>query len=176
LLEFPSIYVINILFVLARRRSSATLIRQLSLPPVSLRLGHARVLTPHCGVIHYAHVASLPQGKAQYKSSFHLLKCYFCKSLWQSNKKAIIYLHIPLTPSVRRVRRGYTLILNFTYNHTMHFSTKTINPICQCFLLVTFLSRKKSDTHPPHPPHPNAFSYMNSRANNIKARSGSLPF
>ena len=28
----------------------------------SLRLGHARVLTPHRGVIHYAHAASLPLG------------------------------------------------------------------------------------------------------------------
>ena len=27
---------------------------------VSLRFGHARVLTPHCGVIHSAHAASLP--------------------------------------------------------------------------------------------------------------------
>ena len=29
---------------------------------LSLRLGHARVLTPHCGVIHCAHAASLPPG------------------------------------------------------------------------------------------------------------------
>ena len=29
-------------------------------PPVSLRLGHATALTPHCGVIHYRGAASLP--------------------------------------------------------------------------------------------------------------------
>ena len=87
----------------------------------------------------------LPLEKPYFKPSFYLLKCYFCKLLWQSNKKSVIYLQIPLNPSVRRVRRVYTLILNFTYNHATHFSKKTINPTCQCFLLVTFLSRKKSD-------------------------------
>ena len=86
-----------------------------------------------------------PLGKACRKSSLFLLKCYFFKSLWQSNLKSIICFHIPLNPSVRRVRRVYTLILNFTFNYAMHFSKKTINPTCQCFLLVTFLSRKKSD-------------------------------
>ena len=85
------------------------------------------------------------------KTSLFLFECYFCKSFWQSNKKSVIYFQIPLNPSVRRVRRVYTLILNFTYNHAMHFSTKTINPTCQCFLLVTFLSRKKSNTHPTRP-------------------------
>ena len=30
---------------------------------VSLRLGHARVLTSHCDVIHCAHAASLPRGE-----------------------------------------------------------------------------------------------------------------
>ena len=90
-----------------------------------------------------------PLGKACRKSSLFLLKCYFFKSLWQSNKKSVICFYIPLNPSVRRVRRVYTLILNFTLNYAMHFSKKTINPTCQCFLLVTFLSRKKSDkTHP----------------------------
>ena len=34
-----------------------------SVPPVSLRLGHARVLTVHRTVIHYAHAASLPEGR-----------------------------------------------------------------------------------------------------------------
>ena len=86
-----------------------------------------------------------PLGKAFCKSSLFLFKCNFCKSLWQPNKKAVIYFQIPLNPSVRRVRRVYTLILNFTFNYAMHFSNKTINPTCQCFLLVTFLSRKKSD-------------------------------
>ena len=83
--------------------------------------------------------------KPYFKPSFYLLKCYSCKSLWQSNLKSIICFYIPLNPSVRRVRRVYTLILNFTFNYAMHFSKKTINPTCQCFLLVTFLSRKKSD-------------------------------
>ena len=83
--------------------------------------------------------------KPCFKSSFYLLKCYFFKSLWQSNLKYTICFYIPLNPSVRRVRRVYTLILNFTYNHAMNFSKKTLNPTCQCFLLVTFLSRKKSD-------------------------------
>jgi hypothetical protein len=82
------------------------------------------------------------------KSILFLFKCYFCKFLWQSNLKSIICFHIPLNPSVRRVRRVYTLILNFTLNYAMYFSKKTINPTCQCFLLVTFLSRKKSNTHP----------------------------
>ena len=77
-----------------------------------------------------------------------------CKFLWQYNLKYTICFYIPLNPSVRRVRRVYTLILNFTYNHAMNFSKKTINPTCQCFLLVTFLSRKKSNTHPTHPPRP----------------------
>ncbi len=36
---------------------------------VSLRLGHATALTPHCGVIHYCGVASLPLGKAKKKFS-----------------------------------------------------------------------------------------------------------
>ena len=82
------------------------------------------------------------------------LQRYFCILLWQFNSKSIICFHIPLNPSVRRVRRVYTLILHFTYNYAIHFGTKTINPFCQCFLLVTFLSRKKSDkTRPPHPPH-----------------------
>ena len=77
------------------------------------------------------------------------LQRYFCILLWQFNSKSIICFHIPLNPSVRRVRRVYTLILHFTYNYAIHFGTKTINPFCQCFLLVTFLSRKKSDkTHP----------------------------
>ena len=30
---------------------------------VSLRLGHARALTPHCGVIHSPRAAMLPQGE-----------------------------------------------------------------------------------------------------------------
>ena len=89
--------------------------------------------------------------KPYFKPSFYLLKCYFCKFLWQSNLKYTICFYISLNPSVRRVRRVYTLILNFTYNYAMHFSKKTINPIRQCFLLVTFLSRKKSNTHPTHP-------------------------
>ena len=38
-------------------------LRRLTAPPVSLRLGHARVLTTHCVVIHYAHAASLPTGE-----------------------------------------------------------------------------------------------------------------
>ena len=89
------------------------------------------------------------------KPSLFLLKCNFCKFLWQSNLKYTICFYIPLNPSVRRVRRVYTLILNFTYNYAMHFSTKTINPTCQCFLLVTFLSRKESDkTHPSRPRTP----------------------
>ena len=93
--------------------------------------------------------------KPYFKPSFYLLKCHFCKSLWQSDKKSVIYPHIPLNPSVRRVRRVYTLILNLTLNYAMHFSKKTINLTCQCFLLVTFLSRKKSNkSRPPHPPHP----------------------
>ena len=50
-----------------------------------------------------------PLGKACRKSSLFLLKCNFCKSLWQSNKKSVIYLQIPINPSVRRVRRVYTL-------------------------------------------------------------------
>ena len=91
--------------------------------------------------------------KPYFKPSFFLLKCYFFKSLLQSNKKSVIYLQIPLNPSVRRVRRVYTLILNLTLNYAMHFSKKTINQIRQCFLLVTFLSRKKSNTHPPRIPH-----------------------
>ena len=32
---------------------------------VSLRLGHARVLTTHRVVIHYAHAASLPHGEGE---------------------------------------------------------------------------------------------------------------
>ena len=32
---------------------------------VSLQLGHFRVLTSHCDVIHYAHAASLPIGFRQ---------------------------------------------------------------------------------------------------------------
>ena len=95
------------------------------------------------------------------KSSFFLLKCYFCKILWQYNLKYTICFYIPLNPSVRRVRRVYTLILNFTYNYAMHFSTKTINLTRQCFLLVTFLSRKKSDkTHPPRPSRPRVPSHL----------------
>ena len=90
-----------------------------------------------------------PLGKACRKSSLFLLKCYFFKSLWQSNKKAVIYFQIPLNPSVRRVRRVYTLILRFTFNYALHFSTKTFNLTRQCFLLVTFLSRKKSDKSRP---------------------------
>ena len=35
----------------------------LRLPPVSLRLGHTRALTPHCGVIHSPRAASLPTGE-----------------------------------------------------------------------------------------------------------------
>ena len=62
-----------------------------------------------------------PLGKAFCKSSLFLFKCNFCKSLWQPNKKAVIYFQIPLNPSVRRVRRVYTLILNFTFNYAMHF-------------------------------------------------------
>ena len=53
--------------------------------------------------------------------SLFLLKCYFFQSLWQSNKKAVIYFQIPLNPSVRRVRRVYTLKFNFTSNYAMHF-------------------------------------------------------
>ena len=68
-----------------------------------------------------------PLGKACRKSSLFLLKCNFCKSLWQSNKKSVIYLQIPINPSVRRVRRVYTLKSNLTYNYAMHFSKKTIN-------------------------------------------------
>ena len=80
------------------------------------------------------------------------LQRYFCILLWQFNSKSIICFHIPLNPSVRRVRRVYTLILHFTYNYAIHFGTKTINPFCQCFLLVTFLSRKKSDKPRPLAP------------------------
>ena len=86
------------------------------------------------------------------KTSLFLLKCNFCKFLWQPNLKYTICFYIPLNPSVRRVRRVYTLKSNLTYNYAMHFSKKTINQIRQCFLLVTFLSRKKSDK--PRPPHP----------------------
>ena len=89
--------------------------------------------------------------KPYFKPSFYLLKCNFCKFLWQFTKKSIICFQIPLNPSVRRVRRVYTLILNFTFNYAMHFSKKTINLTCQCFLLVTFLSRKKSDKNRIHP-------------------------
>ena len=96
--------------------------------------------------------AVLHTGEPCFKSSFYLLKCYFFKSLWQSNLKSIICFQIPLNPSVRRVRRVYTLKSNLIYSHAMHFSKKTLNPTCQCFLLVTFLSRKKSDK--PRPPHP----------------------
>ena len=39
----------------------ARLIRQPAAATVSLRVGHARVLTPHRGVIHCAHAASLPE-------------------------------------------------------------------------------------------------------------------
>ena len=38
------------------------LLPPLSRSPVSLRLGHARALTPHRGVIHYPRAASLPPG------------------------------------------------------------------------------------------------------------------
>ena len=86
-----------------------------------------------------------PLGKACRKSSLFLLKCYFFKFLWQSNLKSIICFYIPLNPSVRRVRRVYTLKSNLTYNYAMHFIQRAINLTCQCFLLVTFLSRKKSD-------------------------------
>ena len=50
--------------------------RELPLPsairltPVSLRLGHARVLTTHRVVIHYARAASLPQGEGSQKPLF----------------------------------------------------------------------------------------------------------
>ena len=84
------------------------------------------------------------------KIRFEFLSVYVINLLfflWQS-KKYTIRFPIPLNPSVRRYRRVYILILNFTLNYAMHFSKKTINPTCQCFLFVTFLSRKKSDkTH-----------------------------
>ena len=38
------------------------LLPPLTRSPVSLRLGHARALTPHRGVIHYPRAASLPPG------------------------------------------------------------------------------------------------------------------
>ena len=38
------------------------LLPPLTRSPVSLRLGHARALTPHRGVIHYPRAASLPLG------------------------------------------------------------------------------------------------------------------
>ena len=89
--------------------------------------------------------------------AFLCLNVIFSNLFGNPNLKSIICFHIPLNPSVRRVRRVYTLILNFTFNYAMHFSKKTINPTCQCFLLVTFLSRKKSNkTHPSRPPRPYA--------------------
>ena len=42
---------------------SLHLIRQLSLTPVSLRLGHGLALTVHRTVIHYQSAALLPQGE-----------------------------------------------------------------------------------------------------------------
>jgi len=41
---------------------SRRLLPPLTRSPVSLRLGHARALTPHRGVIHYPRAASLPPG------------------------------------------------------------------------------------------------------------------
>ena len=41
--------------------------------PVSLRLGHACVLTPHRGVIHSAHAASLPLGGRRPKAAYNVL-------------------------------------------------------------------------------------------------------
>ena len=34
-------------------------------PPVSLRLGHAAVLTSHCDVIHFRVAATLPTGEGE---------------------------------------------------------------------------------------------------------------
>ena len=42
--------------------------------------------------------------KPYFKPSFYLLKCYFFKSLWQSNLKSIICFYIPLNPSVTLCR------------------------------------------------------------------------
>ena len=54
-------------------------LRRLTAPPVSLRLGHARVLTVHRTVIHYAHAASLPEGRGLRSPQTH----YF---LWRCRR------------------------------------------------------------------------------------------
>ena len=47
----------------------------LRLPPVSLRLGHTRALTPHCGVIHSPRAASLPTGEGFFNRTFVRSRC-----------------------------------------------------------------------------------------------------
>ena len=47
---------------LAKTKSYAGSFRHATRAIVSLRLSHARALTPHRGVIHYPRVASLPLG------------------------------------------------------------------------------------------------------------------
>ena len=57
-------------------------------PPVSLRLGHVRVLTTHRVVIHYAHAASLPRGEG--KGVIHICTVAdnpeppLCKGRWHA--------------------------------------------------------------------------------------------
>ena len=52
-----------------------------SLPLVSLRLGHARVLPPHCGGIHCAHAASLPLTLQKTWKKGYRLSRYYTDSL-----------------------------------------------------------------------------------------------
>ena len=85
------------------------------MPPVSLRLGHARVLTPHRGVIHSPRAASLPH-KGRHTVFYAFREEPYCivKALNQSTigcKNATVLVRPPLSGRGDRDSGGRVVVL-----------------------------------------------------------------